>query len=129
MRSSPQHQNAGLQSLGNTALSPADPNRHCTQLINHQVETINPYAIKHISHSILTLAVKMSIHVLPGDSVPPSVSKNVDVSSFAFLILDSAESTSGAGTFLVLAASLSTFTLSATAYAKPISRKKFLLVA
>lgn len=67
---------------------------------------------------LVTLAVKMSIHVLPGDCVPPRVSKKVDVSSFAFLILANAASNSGDGTFLVLAASFSTFTLSVTAYAK-----------
>lgn len=63
---------------------------------------------------MLTSAVKISIQVLPGDLLPPRVSKKPEGSSFAFSMLDSAERTSSAATFLVLAASFNTFTLSST---------------
>uniref|UniRef100_A0A0D9Y8G2 Uncharacterized protein n=1 Tax=Oryza glumipatula TaxID=40148 RepID=A0A0D9Y8G2_9ORYZ len=53
----------------------------------------------------------MRIHVLTGNSVPLRVSKNEDVSRFAFLILVNAKGTSSTGTFLVLVTSLRTFTL------------------
>ena len=52
----------------------------------------------------------MSIHVLPGDSVPPRVSKKDEGSTFAFLISVRAERTSGGATRRVFAAFLSTST-------------------
>ena len=63
---------------------------------------------------MLTSAVKISIQVLPGDSFPPRVSKKAEGSTFAFSMIDSAERISSAATFLVLAASFNTFTLSST---------------
>lgn len=58
----------------------------------------------------LAFAVNTSIQVLPGDSFPPSVSRKAEGSNFAFSISEKAERTSLAGTFLVFAAFLSTFT-------------------
>ena len=70
--------------------------------------------MKSYQKIMLTSAVKTSIQVLPGDLLPPRVSKKPEGSSFAFSMIDSAERTSSAATFLVLAASFNTFTLSST---------------
>lgn len=58
----------------------------------------------------------MSIQVLPGDSDPPSVSRNPEGSSFAFSSTDRADRISSAATLLVFAAFLRTFTLSSTSF-------------
>lgn len=60
--------------------------------------------------------MKMSIHVRPGDSDPPSVSRNVDGSTLAFSIVEKAAKISSAATFRVFAAVFSRLTLSVTSY-------------
>ena len=61
-----------------------------------------------------TSAVKISIHVLPGDFDPPSVSRNPEGSIFAFSITEKADKISSAATLLLLAAFFSNSTLSST---------------
>ena len=65
----------------------------------------------------------MSIHVRPGDSDPPSVSRNGDGSTLAFSIAAKAAKISSAATFRVFAAVFNTLTLSVTSYNPQVQNK------